>query len=117
MLFRSQGTEPNTESLRSNSLSTSGQQSPGETSERHLEYDYEDLEFKEAELIPPKAQSSFAKAVGKISTRGWKVLLLAYNTVDRTILILGSIALATGIITWARFFVSLDVSSRKCATC
>ena len=108
-----QGTEPNTESLRSNSLSTSGQQSPREMSERHLEYEYEDLEFKEAELTPPKVQSSFAKVVGKISMRSWKVLLLGYNTVDRTILILGSVALATGIITWARFFVSLDVPNRR----
>lgn len=110
-----QGTEPNTESLRSSSLSTSGQQSPREMSERRLEYEYDDLEFKEAELAQPNAQSSFAKVVGKISTRGWKVLLLGYNTVDRTILILGSIALATGIITWARFFVSLDILNRNCA--
>jgi hypothetical protein len=49
--------------------------------------------------------------VGKISTRGWKALLLGYNTVDRTILILGSVALATGIITWARFFEGREVFS------
>ncbi|KAI1412689.1 hypothetical protein F5Y13DRAFT_162494 [Hypoxylon sp. FL1857] len=103
-----QGTEPNTESLRSNSVSTAvGQESPVETSDRrvHYEDDLEDVHFKPAEMLPTKSANSFiAKVAGKISTRAWKILMFAYNFIDRTILILGYIALCTGIITFARFF-------------
>ncbi|KAI1862418.1 hypothetical protein JX265_009132 [Neoarthrinium moseri] len=103
-----QGTEPNTESLRSNSLSASGQQSPDPLEDRRMDYDEddEDLEFKAAELSPPESQASsfIAKIAGLVSSRAWKVLIFGYNAVDRTILILGYITLATGVITWARFF-------------
>ncbi|KAL7619961.1 hypothetical protein AAE478_010508 [Parahypoxylon ruwenzoriense] len=103
-----QGTEPNTESLRSNSLSTAvGPESPIELSDRraHYEDDYEDLQFKSAEMLSSKPAGSFiAKFAGKISTRAWKILLFAYNFIDRTILILGYITLCTGIITFGRFF-------------
>ncbi|KAK6069610.1 integral membrane protein [Seiridium cupressi] len=103
-----QGTEPNTESLRSNSLShSSGHQSPTSLEDRRMDYDEDDdLELKPVELNPSKPQSRglVAKIAGKISTRTWKVLLLGYNVIDRTTLILGYIALLTGIVTWARFF-------------
>ena len=46
------------------------------------------------------------RMVEKVSSKTWTVLLLGYNVVDRTILILGFMALCTGIITYARFFVS-----------
>jgi hypothetical protein len=102
-----QGTEPNTESLRDSS--SSGHQSPHSLEDRRMDYiDDEDLELKPVELSTARSQrqSLVAKIAGKISTRTWRALLLAYNAVDRTILILGYIALATGIVTWARFFVS-----------
>lgn len=107
-----QGTEPNTESLRGSSLSHSpGHQSPSSMEDHRMDYiddndDDNDLELKPAELSPPKSRigSLIAKAAGKVSGRTWKVLQVAYNAVDRTILILGYIALATGIVTWARFF-------------
>ncbi|KAI0836814.1 hypothetical protein F5Y06DRAFT_95117 [Hypoxylon sp. FL0890] len=103
-----QGTEPNTESLRSNSVSTSvGQESPIEMSDRrvHYEDDLEDIHFKPAEMLPSKSTNSFiAKVAGKISARAWKILTFTYNFIDRTILILGYIALCTGIITFGRFF-------------
>ncbi|KAJ4291564.1 hypothetical protein N0V88_006162 [Collariella sp. IMI 366227] len=51
-----------------------------------------------------RAHSAVAKVAAKISGRFWRVLLFAYNFVDRTILILGFIALCTGIITFGRFF-------------
>lgn len=105
-----QGTEPGTESLRSDSLS-SGQESPAETSHQRMDYDDEDLEFKDVEMQPPspKTNSLVAKVAGKISSRAWKFLLLGYSIIDRTSLILGYIALTTGIVTWARFFVSCRV--------
>ncbi|KAK6953385.1 hypothetical protein Daesc_005688 [Daldinia eschscholtzii] len=102
-----QGTEPGTESLRSNSVSTAvGQESPLEMSDRRIHYDdLEDVHFKPAEVLGSKRANSFlAKIAGKISTRAWKVLMFAYNFVDRTILILGYIALCTGVITFGRFF-------------
>ncbi|KAI1808675.1 hypothetical protein F4811DRAFT_559066 [Daldinia bambusicola] len=102
-----QGTEPGTESLRSNSVSTAvGQESPIEMSDRRIHYDdLEDIHFKPAEVLGSnKANSFIAKFAGKISTRAWKVLMFAYNFVDRTILILGYIALCTGVVTFGRFF-------------
>lgn len=105
-----QGTEPHTESLRSNSVSTTiGRESPIELSDRgaHYEDEEEDLHFKPEELLSSKAPNSFiAKWTSKIPSRAWKVLMFIYNFIDRTILILGYIALCTGIITFARFFVS-----------
>lgn len=101
-----QGTELGTESPRSNSLS-SGQESPAEAS-RRMDYDDEDLEFKDVEMKSPspKPNSLAVKIAAKISSRAWKFLLLGYNIIDRTVLILGYIALTTGIVAWARFFVS-----------
>ncbi|KAI1371910.1 hypothetical protein F4677DRAFT_280105 [Hypoxylon crocopeplum] len=103
-----QGTEPNTASLRSNSISTAvGLESPIEMSDRrvHYEDDLEDLHFKPAEMLPSTPSNSFiARFAGKISNRAWKIIMFAYSFVDRTILILGYIALCTGIITFARFF-------------
>ncbi|KAI0127969.1 hypothetical protein BJ170DRAFT_397076 [Xylariales sp. AK1849] len=108
-----QGTEPITESLRSNSVSTSGQQSPPGMEHRRMGYEDEDLELKEVELYAPKRKinSLAAKIARKISSRAWRFLLLGYQFVDRTILILGYITLATGIITWARFFEGHEVFS------
>ncbi|KAK7909165.1 hypothetical protein PG985_015043 [Apiospora marii] len=106
-----QGTEPGTESLRSDSLS-SGQESPAETSDHpRMDYDDEDLEFKEVEMKAPTppTNSLVAKIAGKISSRAWKFLLLGYNIIDRTSLILGYIALTTGIVTWARFFEGHEI--------
>lgn len=107
-----QGTELGTESLRSHSLS-SGAESP------HKEYRHQDEDADDdLEAHVPilskstKAHSMVAKVAGKISGRLWKILLFAYNFVDRTILILGFIAFCTGIITYGRFFVSVSVEMR-----
>jgi hypothetical protein len=102
-----QGTELGTESLRSHSLS-SGAESPRKEYHHHQDDDADgDLEAHVPMLTKSsKAHSMVAKVAGKISGRFWKVLLFAYNFVDRTILILGFIALCTGIIAYGRFFVS-----------
>ncbi|KAI0206016.1 hypothetical protein F4808DRAFT_455507 [Astrocystis sublimbata] len=110
-----QGTERNTESLRSDSLSTTaGRDSPIELSDRraHYDEDEEDLVFKPAEMQPSNAPRSFlAKLAGKISNRAWRTIMLGYEFVDRTILILGYITLCTGLITYARFFEGHEVFS------
>lgn len=111
-----QGTEPRTESLRSHSLSSP----PSPLRDAHKEYNHHDDDGDddlEADLpIFPKshkAHSMVAKVAAKISDRFWKVLMFAYNFIDRTILILGFIALCTGIITFARFFVSIRLKSGR----
>ncbi|KAI0542472.1 hypothetical protein GGR58DRAFT_524983 [Xylaria digitata] len=111
-----QGTERNTESLRSASLSTMvGHESPIELSDRRRQYDEEDEEdlvFKPAEMHSSGASQSFvAKIASKISDKAWKVIMLGYGFVDRTILILGYITLCTGLITYARFFEGHEIFS------
>ncbi|KAI1635793.1 hypothetical protein F4809DRAFT_650972 [Biscogniauxia mediterranea] len=109
-----QGTEPNSESLRSNSLSTAvDHESPMDESDRRAQYDYyEDLELKPAELLSSKnLKSPIAKIASKISGRTWRFLTFGYNFVDRTILILGYITLCTGVITYARFFEGHEIFS------
>ncbi|KAJ9134727.1 Integral membrane protein [Pleurostoma richardsiae] len=103
-----QGTEPNTESLRSHSLSSNGDEVSIPLHDARKEYgddDEDDLEVLPA--LPHSAgkiHSIAAKVAGKISERVWKVLIFAYNFVDRTILILGFITFCTGIIAFGRFF-------------
>ncbi|KAK3941179.1 hypothetical protein QBC46DRAFT_259353 [Diplogelasinospora grovesii] len=106
-----QGTEPGTESLRSSSGSHSP---PIPLNDFHKEYDeddhdeIDDLEAHIASFSPKPStrttQSLARKVAGKISSRFWRVLLFAYNFVDRTSLILGFISLATGVIAYGRLF-------------
>ncbi|KAI1749043.1 hypothetical protein F4782DRAFT_542448 [Xylaria castorea] len=109
------GTERNTESLRSASLSTMvGHESPIELNDRrqHYEEDEEDLVFKPAEMQSSSASQSFvAKIVSKISGKAWKVIMFGYEFVDRTILILGYVTVCTGLITYARFFEGHEIFS------
>ncbi|AEO60236.1 hypothetical protein MYCTH_2309286 [Thermothelomyces thermophilus ATCC 42464] len=111
-----QGTEPKTESLRSHSISSAAD-SP--TRNAHQRYDHpdddadEDLEAAHLPIFSrsTKAHSVVAKIAGKISDRFWKILLFAYNFIDRTILILGFIAFCTGIIAFGRFFEGREIFS------
>lgn len=96
-----------------------------EVAQRHRYDEYDDEEDDDLVAIPGgvrghstdderrrwgvgrgKVGGLVARLAGSISTRAWKILLLGYNIVDRTILPLGFIALTTGIVTYARFFVS-----------
>lgn len=107
---RSDESGGHSDSQRSGSISTMvGQESPTEDRRGHFD-DLDDLELKPAEMESqwrPKPNTLVAKVAAKISTRAWKVLLLAYNVIDRTILILGFVTMCTGVITYGRFFVSL----------
>ncbi|RYP73435.1 hypothetical protein DL771_003607 [Monosporascus sp. 5C6A] len=96
------GTEP-----RSDSLSTMvGLESPMERNEHRVHFeDDDDLDFEKADMMPSKlSNSTIGKLAGKISSRAWVFLTFGYNFVERTILIIGSITLCTGIVTYARFF-------------
>lgn len=102
-------------SERSNSVSTMvGQESPTMAScERPQAYEHDDgneddeeLVFKPSELGRLHGSESLvARVTSKISQRAWAALQFVYKCIDRTILILGWATIATGIITYARFFV------------
>ncbi|KAI1175323.1 hypothetical protein F4777DRAFT_337588 [Nemania sp. FL0916] len=112
------GTERNTESLRSASVSTMvGLESPIELSDRRREYneddeDDEDLPFKPAEMQPSSVSWSFVvKMASRVPIKAWKAVMLGYGVIDRIILILGYVTLCTGLITYARFFEGHEVFS------
>ncbi|KFA79125.1 hypothetical protein S40288_05710 [Stachybotrys chartarum IBT 40288] len=107
-----QGTEPTTESVRSNSVSTLAE--PGEAQAlahgHHKEYDEDDLE--ELSLSDPPVKGRFALGAAKfVSSRVWRYLDLSYKIVDRIILPFGFIAVLTGIVTYARFFEGHEIFS------
>jgi hypothetical protein len=104
-----QGTEPKTESLRSPSPS-SGAESPGLALHNVplRNAGYEEDGHGDIEAVFPRSGAVYSvaqKAVGVVSSRFWKFFTLLYNCIDRAILILGFIALCTGIATFGRFFV------------
>ncbi|KAM0411218.1 hypothetical protein ACHAPD_009419 [Fusarium lateritium] len=97
------GTEPDSPSLQSDSVSTlNGMGSP-------LQYpgkEYEDNQDSEApSLSSTVPQGTLARHVSKVAiSRVWKYLDIGHKVVDRIILPFGSIAIATGIATFGRFF-------------
>lgn len=104
------GTESRPESLRSASFSSTPETlaSPGaQTAHKTFHEEDDDLE---ADADLPTVQRdgairNFATKIGsKISSRAWRVLILGYNVVDRTSMILGFVALCTGVIAYGRFF-------------
>jgi hypothetical protein len=105
-----QGTEPNTESLRSNSVSTIAGSSQDQLTGHHKEYEEDDLE--DVDLAEPASQGYFTLRAAKLVTLGiWRYFDLTYKVIDRIILPFGSIAYFTGIITFARFFEGRELFS------
>ncbi|KND90904.1 putative membrane protein C3B8.06 [Tolypocladium ophioglossoides CBS 100239] len=104
-----QGSEPKTESLRSNSVSTldddEGLPMPSPRKDEYEGGDQDDDHFDDMLLSPPAPASPLAsKAATVISSRVWKYLDLLYRVIDRIILPFGFAALTTGIVTFGRFF-------------
>jgi hypothetical protein len=96
-----QGTEPTTESVRSNSVSTTLSDDEG-LYQPHKEYD----DFEDMPLSSPVHKGFFtAKAVAFASSRVWRYVEVCYQIIDRMILPFGFIALTTGIVVFGRFFV------------
>ncbi|KAF4453746.1 hypothetical protein F53441_3639 [Fusarium austroafricanum] len=102
------GTEPATPSLRSDSASTlSGMESPVENSRKEHEEgeDDDDGDLEELSLSSPAPKGALARHASKIAaSRVWKYLDTGRCVVDRIILPFGFIALATGVVTFGRFF-------------
>ncbi|GKU06067.1 membrane protein [Fusarium langsethiae] len=98
-----QGTEPNSPSLQSDLVSTlNGMGSPPQQPSK--EYD-DDQDLEELSLPSPAPRGTLARHVSKVAaSRVWRYLDIGRKVVDRIILPFGSIALATGIVTFGRFF-------------
>ena len=109
-----QSAETRTESLRSNSVSTAYDEDGPSMPSPYKEFDDEcpDLEAMPTSLQSPRLSSFASKLHTAVSLRAWKYIDLVYKIVDRIILPFGFIAFATGIITYARFFVRLRVVSQ-----
>ncbi|KAG8666939.1 hypothetical protein FPOAC1_011761 [Fusarium poae] len=97
------GTEPNSPSIESDSVSTLNDMG---SPPQHPEKDYEDdQDLEELSLSSTASPGTLARHVSKITTsRVWKYLGIGCKVVDRIILPFGSIAIATGIATFGRFF-------------
>ncbi|PTD10660.1 hypothetical protein HYE67_006353 [Fusarium culmorum] len=97
------GTEPNSPSLQSNSVSTlNGMGSSPQNPSKEYE---DDQDLEELSLSSPTPQGTLARHGSKLATsRVWKHLDIGRKVIDRIILPFGSIVLATGIATFGRFF-------------
>ena len=110
-----QGTEPNTESLRSQSISSRGEDELPEACQAPEEND-NDVE-KQGLMHGSRVDKYLSKRIPELLSRKVLRFLQFFNdVVDRLILILGFAALATGIITYGGLFVSrFKVKSRRWA--
>lgn len=105
-----QGSEPTTESLRSNSISTLGDHD--RHYDKELEDDDEELDGPTMPMPMPKQvpqSKTTLMAIRVISSKLWKYLDFGYKTVDRIILPFGFIAYVTGIATYGRLFVRFSL--------
>ncbi|KAK0101534.1 hypothetical protein ONS95_006700 [Cadophora gregata] len=106
-----QGTEPNTESLRSRSQSLTSADWTDSLPELEAG-DEEEMEEKHG-LMHGTSVDTFltSKDPDLISSRLLRVLKYIYNAIDRLVLILGFIALTSGIATYGGFFMGSRVFS------
>jgi hypothetical protein len=103
-----QGSEPTTESLRSNSVSTLEEHDRRALSNFDKELDEE--EDFDGPIMPMPESAPQSKttlmAIKVLSSKVWKYIDFGYKTVDRIILPFGFIAYTSGIATYGRLFVS-----------
>jgi len=97
-----QGTERNTDSLRSQSISSTGEydhlpQPIKNEQEQETKYSL----FRDSKLY----RFLSSKLPGMLSWQVLQVFRLAYNTIDRTILILAFVEFTTGIVTYSGLFI------------
>ncbi|KAM0249378.1 hypothetical protein ACHAQJ_009094 [Trichoderma viride] len=99
-----QGSEPTTESLRSNSVSTLGEHD-GRPFDKELDDDEEDFDGPIMPMPETAPQSkTTVMAIKVLSSKVWKYIDFGYKTVDRIILPFGFIAYTSGIATYGRLF-------------
>jgi hypothetical protein len=103
-----QGTEPNTESLRSQSISSncSDDHQLPDVRQEHAEADEDE---KHGLIHGSRVDKYLSKRIpGLFSSRVLRVLQFFYDVVDRLILILGFVGLTTGMVTYGGLFVSQE---------
>ncbi|TVY94001.1 putative membrane protein [Lachnellula willkommii] len=106
-----QGTEPNTESLRSQSISSQGSDRQLSDVLQHHEEE-EELQGQSGWLRGSKLDQFLSRKVPKLLTsKVLRVVQFAYNIVDRVILLLGFVGMTTGFITYGGFFMGQQVFS------
>jgi len=101
-----QGTEPNTESLRSQSISSS-RSDDHQLPDMSQEHEDADKEVEKQGLMDRNRVDRFLskRVPGLLSSRVLRVFQFLYNAFDRLILILGFVALTTGIVAYSGIFV------------
>lgn len=99
---------PTAHSFRTSSASTAFDESARASQERFKEYDNEEDDESTPTGLPGLATGARKRKFVRKFVRIWKSIFIMYKIVDRIILPFGFIALTTGIITFARFFVSAD---------
>jgi hypothetical protein len=108
-----QGTEPHTESLRSHSSSSLDNDNDGAELPSPQGYEDEDFDAEQQALLSEKSSSGtfLIKLTAMLSSHTLRLLTLLYVVINRVILILGFIGLATGAVTYGGIFVSLSSRS------
>lgn len=102
-----QGTERNTESLRSQSISSSGASEDQLPSPLQRPTAGESNVERQGLLRGTKVDQFLSKRIpGMLSSRVLRVGQFLYDVVDRTILLVGFAALTSGIVTYSGLFVS-----------
>lgn len=103
-----QGTEPNTESLRSQSISSASEDDLRIPELRQQQEDEEGEEEKHGLLRGSRVDQFLSKKIpGLLSSRVLRFFQFLYDVVDRLILILGFVALTTGFVTYGGLFVCI----------
>jgi hypothetical protein len=106
-----QGTEPNTESLRSHSISSASEEE-SHSPQSPPQDEIDDGDEKHSLLQNSRVdQFSSKRLPDLLSNRALRVLQFLYNALDRLILILGFLAITTGIVTYGGLFVSLSAKT------
>lgn len=100
-----QGTQLNTESLRNSSVSTLDGVDDIPLQSPQKEYGEEADDLESMSLSSPTPKTAFGRHAARVvASRVWRYLDIGTQVVDRTILPLGFVSLATGIATFGRFF-------------
>lgn len=103
-----QGTERNTESLRSHSTSSDEELDENRVSNINLGYDTEHDTTEKRGILYNNALNKFfmKKLPSLLSSKALRALEMVYEIVNRVILILAFMGLTTGIVTYGGIFVS-----------
>lgn len=101
-----QGTEPNTESLRSQSISSSGDGDGDQATDMHRRYAETDDDVEKLGIRGTRRMDKFfSTRLSKfLSTRALRIVESCFSVANRLMLIVGFVALTSGIVTYGGIF-------------